>query len=55
MKKESFPSAYIEDKESVYFSAQDDADVRRIENDPEKILRLVDLMFLMWDGKDIPS
>ena len=41
--------------ENVNLTEQDIQDAERIENDPAKILALIDLIFLYDDRKVIPS
>ena len=52
MKKLSSP-IYIEDEKSVNLTEQDYLDAERIENDPKKILALIDLIFMYEDRKKI--
>lgn len=47
---------YINDLESVNLTEEDIKEAERIENDPQKILALIDLMFLYEDRqKRLPS
>lgn len=51
-----FPSSiYILSDESVNPTPEDVEDALRIEDDPEKMLLLIDLLFMGKEGKEIPS
>jgi hypothetical protein len=46
----------MDDNFNINLSAEDLRDAQRIENDPQKILALIDLIFLFEDNKKvIPS
>lgn len=46
----------MDDKFNINLSEEDLRDAERIENDPQKILALIDLIFLFEDNKKvIPS
>ena len=46
----------MDDKFNINLSEEDLRDAQRIENDPQKILALIDLIFLFEDNKKvIPS
>lgn len=54
--KNSYSSLYIKMEKIVKVTEKDIQDARRIEDDPEKILALIDLIFLNVDNsKVIPS
>ena len=51
-----FTPTYIDMQESVNISQEDVREAEQIYNDPEKILALIDLMFMYEDNrKVIPS
>lgn len=51
--KKKFPSLYIEEEISV--NDEDIQESEKIQNNPQKMLELVDLIFLCSDLQSIPS
>jgi hypothetical protein len=45
----------MDDKFNINLSEEDLRDAQRIENDPKKILALIDLIFMYDDRAKIPS
>lgn len=45
----------MDDNFNINLSEEDLRDAERIENDPKKILALIDLIFMYDDRKKIPS
>ena len=45
----------MEENVNINLSEEDLKDAQRIENDPKKILALIDLIFMYDDRKKIPS
>lgn len=45
----------MEENVNINLSEEDLRDAQRIENDPKKILALIDLIFMYDDRKKIPS
>lgn len=45
----------MEENVSMNLSEEDLRDAQRIENDPEKILALIDIIFMYDDREKIPS
>lgn len=45
----------MDDKFNINLSEEDLRDAQRIENDPQKILALIDLIFMYDDRAKIPS